>query len=136
MKTMKNIKQAIVAGIFVLGIALTAVPALTQPAYAQVNPQEQACKGTGGTWNGTTCTGNTTTDDLPTVITNIVNVLLYIIGAVGVVMVVIGGIMYTTSAGDAAAVTKAKNTILYAVIGLVVAFLAYAIVNWVIGSLV
>ena len=133
---MKNIKRTLIAATLVLGIAFTAIPALSQPAFAQVNPQEQACKGTGGTWNGTTCVGNTTTDDLPTVITNIINVLLYIIGAIGVVMVIIGGIMYTVSAGDAAAVTKAKNTILYAVIGLVIAFLAYAIVNWVIGALV
>lgn len=66
----------------------------------------------------------------------ITNVLLFIIGAVSVIMLVIGGIRYTVSAGDSSAVTGAKNTILYAIIGLVVAILAYAVVNFVIGAFV
>lgn len=64
----------------------------------------------------------------------ITNVLLYIIGAISVIMLIIGGIRYTVSNGDSAAVTSAKNTILYAVIGIVVAILAYALVNFVITS--
>jgi hypothetical protein len=49
-------------------------------------------------------------------------------------MIVVSGIRYMTSAGDAAKITGAKNGIFYAVIGLVIAILAYAIVNFVIGS--
>jgi hypothetical protein len=64
----------------------------------------------------------------------ITNVLLFIIGAISVIMLIIGGIRYTVSNGDSAAVTSAKNTILYAVIGIVVAILAYALVNFVIDS--
>lgn len=62
----------------------------------------------------------------------ITNVLLFIIGAVSVIMLIIGGVRYTVSQGDSAAVTSAKNTILYAIIGLIVAILAYAVVNFVI----
>lgn len=61
-------------------------------------------------------------------------VLLFVIGAVSVIMLIIGGIRYTISQGDSSAVTSAKNTILYSIIGLVVAILAYAAVNFVIGS--
>jgi hypothetical protein len=64
----------------------------------------------------------------------ITNVLLFIIGAISVIMLIIGGIRYTVSNGDSAAVTSAKNTILYAVIGIVVSILAYALVNFVITS--
>ncbi len=64
----------------------------------------------------------------------VTNVLLFIIGAVSVIMLIIGGIRYTVSQGDQGAVTSAKNTILYAIIGLVVAILAYAAVNFVITS--
>ena len=64
----------------------------------------------------------------------ITNVLLFIIGAVSVIMLIIGGIRYVVSGGDSAAVTSAKNTILYAIVGIVVAILAYALVNFVIGS--
>jgi Type IV secretion system pilin len=69
------------------------------------------------------------------IFTTIVNVLLFIIGAISVIMLIIGGIRYTISAGDSGNVTAAKNTILYAIVGLVVAFLAFAIVNFVLGSI-
>ncbi len=69
------------------------------------------------------------------IFTTVINTLLFVIGALSVVMLIIGGIRYTVSGGTAAQVTAAKNTIMYALIGLVVAFLAYAIVNWVLGSI-
>ncbi len=69
------------------------------------------------------------------VFTTIVNVLLFIIGAVSVVMLIYGGIRYTTSGGNANNVTAAKNTIMYAIIGLVIAIFAFAIVNFVVGEL-
>ena len=78
------------------------------------------------------CTG-TTAQPLENTITKIVNAALYVIGILAVVMVIIGGVKYTTSGGDQAAVTSAKNTILYGIIGLVIAILAYAIVNFVIS---
>lgn len=74
---------------------------------------------------------NNSNNNVNTLIRNIVNVLLFIIGAVAVVMLIWGGIRYVTSAGNASSVTAAKNIITYSIVGLVVAFLAYAIVNWV-----
>jgi hypothetical protein len=73
-------------------------------------------------------------DDLQGYIKTIVNVMLFILGAIAVIMIIIGGIRYATSNGDAAAIKGAKDTILYAVIGLIVAILAYAIVNFVVGA--
>jgi hypothetical protein len=65
------------------------------------------------------------------IIAVIVNTLLFIVGIISVIMIIVGGIRYTVSAGDGNAVAAAKATILYAVIGLVVAFASYAIINWV-----
>ncbi len=65
----------------------------------------------------------------------ITNTVLYIVGIVAVIMLIIGGIRYVISGGDSKKVTDAKNTVLYAIIGLVIAFLAYAIVNFVISAL-
>lgn len=65
----------------------------------------------------------------------ITNVLLFLIGAISVIMLIIGGIRYVVSGGDQAQVTGAKNTILYAIIGIIVAFLAYAAVRFVTNSL-
>jgi len=68
------------------------------------------------------------------VLTIVINFALYFIGAISVLMLIIGGVRYTMSAGNDKAVAAAKNTILYAVIGVVVALLAYAIVNFVLGT--
>ena len=69
------------------------------------------------------------------IFTSIVNAALFIIGAISVIMLIYGGIRYTISGGDAKNVTAAKDTILYAIVGLVVAILAYAIVSFVIAKL-
>ena len=66
----------------------------------------------------------------------ITNVILYVLGAVSVLMLIYGGSRYTISGGDSAQVTAAKNTIMYAIVGVIVALLAYAIINFVIGELV
>ncbi len=68
-------------------------------------------------------------------IRSIVNVLLFIVGAAAVIMLVVGGLKYVTSNGDQQAVKSAKDTVLYAIIGIVVAFLAYAAVNFVVSQL-
>ena len=65
----------------------------------------------------------------------ITNTILYIVGILAVIMLIIGGIRYVVSGGDSKKVTDAKNTILYAIIGLIVCFLAFAIVNFVIAAL-
>lgn len=64
----------------------------------------------------------------------ITNVLLFLIGAISVIMLIIGGIRYTTSGGNSTSVQEAKNTILYAIVGIIVAILAYAVVNFVVGA--
>ncbi len=82
------------------------------------------------------------TADMPTnltgtggVIDNVTSTILAVLGFLAVIMLIIGGVKYATSAGDAKAVTDAKNTILYALIGLVIAILSYSIVKFVIGIL-
>lgn len=65
----------------------------------------------------------------------VTNTILYIVGIIAVIMLIIGGIKYVVSGGDAKKVTDAKNTVLYAIIGLVICFLAFAIVNFVISAL-
>lgn len=69
-------------------------------------------------------------------IINIINGVLGIIGLVAVVYIIFGGVQYITSAGDTGKLQKAKSTILYALIGLVVVALAAAIVNFVISNVI
>ena len=75
-----------------------------------------------------------TANELPETIINIVTAIIGVSGLVAVIFILIGGIQYITSEGDAAKTKKAKDTILYAFIGLVICALAFVIVNWVIRS--
>ena len=72
--------------------------------------------------------------DVNTIVRTIINVIVYIVGLLAVIMIIYGGVLYTTSAGDPGKVKKAKDTILYGIIGLVIAVLAFAIVNFILGA--
>lgn len=69
------------------------------------------------------------------VMNNILNAFVYVIGAIAVIMMVVGAFRFVTSSGDSAAITSAKNTILYSVIGLIVAAMASAIINFVLSRI-
>lgn len=73
-------------------------------------------------------------DQVSTLVTSIINILLFAIGTIAVIMIIVGGIRYTLSNGDASQIKSAKDTILYSVIGLVVSLLAFAIVSFVVGK--
>ena len=113
----------IAAPLFVAGVA-SAQPAASSDGNASTKIT-QGLNQVGGQQNQTKLEDN---------IKTIVNIMLFILGAIAVIMIIIGGIRYTTSNGDASNTKSAKDTILYAVVGLVVAILAYAIVNFVVSQ--
>lgn len=73
--------------------------------------------------------------DLVVVISNILSAIIGVLGIVCVAFVILGGITYMTSSGDAGKVKKGRDTILYGVIGLIICVLAFAIVNFVIRNI-
>lgn len=81
------------------------------------------------------CPGYNNDGDIKTTIETILKSIILVSGLVAVVFIVIGGFQYMTSAGDPGKTKKAKDTILYAAIGLIVCVLAFAIVNFVIHSI-
>ena len=80
------------------------------------------------------CDGSNT-NAVPDILTNILNSIILISGLIAVIFIIIGGVKYMTSTGDAGKIKHAKDTILYAVIGLVICVLAFIIVNWTISVL-
>lgn len=82
--------------------------------------------------DGTTTNG----EELQKGIVNAINVIVGFLGLVCVIVIIIGGVNYMTSTGDAGKVKKAKDTILYGLIGLIICVLAYAIVNFVIAKII
>ena len=70
------------------------------------------------------------------VFSRITNTILLIVGLISVIMLVYGGLRYILSGGDSKKVTDAKNTVLYAIIGLIISLLAFTIVNFVLNSVI
>ena len=66
---------------------------------------------------------------------NVINAIIGVLGLVAVVVIIFGGVQYMTSAGDSGKVKKAKDTILYGVIGLIICIVAAAIVNFVVRNI-
>ncbi len=121
----KNTKYKLVA---LGGSSLAALPFVGTAQAADCSTTGNAVQ------TGANCAkGNGQPDDLQTQITTITNTLLLVVGIAAVIMLIVGGFQYIFSSGDQARVGSAKNTILYAIIGIVVALLAYAIVNFVVG---
>ena len=116
---------------------LLMVPALAV-AGAAVVPTDTVYAQEGGIRGGSQAAQDPTVpeniDQDDGLIKRVVNILLFIIGAIAVIMLIIGGIRYTISGGDQSQVTAAKNTILYAIVGIIVAIFAYAIVNFVLDE--
>lgn len=124
---MKKLRSTIITIMAVLGlVAIPLAPASTTFANQASQQISQGVTSVGGTGTGQ--------QDLKDGIKTIVNVMLFILGAIAVIMIIIGGIRYATSNGDASNTKAAKDTILYAVIGLVVAILSYAIVNFIVND--
>ncbi len=70
------------------------------------------------------------------IFSRLTNTILLIVGLISVIMLVYGGLRYILSGGDSKKVTDAKNTVLYAIIGLIISLLAFAIVNFVLNSVI
>ena len=120
-------KQLILVALFALGFGLLAP--VTVGAASVIDAQCAQNK------DSAICQDENKNATPESFINTVINVLLYIVGAVSVIMIIIGGVLYAVSAGDAGAITRAKHTVTYAVVGLVVAFVAYAVVNTVINRL-
>ena len=124
----KMLQASLVVSLLAVGVVAVGVDA--SPVLAQNLTLEGGAEAAQGTDQE-----NTTLFGVGGIFETVTNILLFLIGAIAVIMLVIGGIRYVVSGGDQAAVTAAKNTILYAIVGIIVAFLAYAAVQFVIQGL-
>lgn len=134
----KKIKQMLVSA---MAISLFATPILVPVAAHAVdsNLRGSLCGGTqiSLTSSSSDCeTGEEGTNTVNNAVKLGLNLFSAIVGIIAVVMIIVGGIKYITSGGDSGNITSAKNTIMYAVIGLVVVALAQIIVNFVLERFV
>ncbi|HET8884022.1 MAG TPA: hypothetical protein VFM68_00950 [Candidatus Saccharimonadales bacterium] len=122
---MKRWKQLVLVCAFVTGIGVAALPAGNASAI-------NVFRNCGGEGSTAVC-GAANRDNATSMARIIINTMLFILGTIAVIMIIVGGVRYTTSAGDASRVKAAKDTIMYSIVGLVVAILSFTIVNFVVG---
>ena len=136
MKKRISAALASLAAALIVSVGL-AVPALAQTAQDQIN--NGLCSGSNlqFTDNPGQCNvaGSDATTRINDIVHTIVNLLSAVVGIVAVIMIIVGGFRYITSGGNDTSVTAAKNTILYAIIGLVVVALAQIIVRFTLSKL-
>lgn len=131
-KIMKKVMLKVVAAVLmVVGISSVAI---MEPAHAVIcsNGTTEASIEECPEWKDKG--GVSDNNDMMGTLNTVLNVVVGLVGFVSVAVIVLGGISFATSQGDTARTTKAKNTILYGVVGLVVVLLAFAIVNFVLNS--
>jgi hypothetical protein len=148
-KMLKKLKQFMVVGVTGLLIAAPGlVPALigagaasadTVSGGAGSNVAGGLCKGISSASTGTSSSdcgtsGGSGEDTLTTLARRVVNIFSLIVGVAAVFMIVFGGLRYITSGGDSGKVGNAKNTLIYAIIGLIIVALAQAIVHFVLNQ--
>ena len=114
----------------ICGAGLLLASASGSVAFAATNDNtKEVCKGIEAT--GGDCNPD---DTVNKIIKNIINVFSWVVGVVAVIMVMYGGFVYVTAGGDSAKVTKGRQVITYALIGLVIVALAQVIVKFVLGA--
>lgn len=125
---------------FLSSIALLIILLAVPVAVTAATNSEALCTGSGGTWtadssapSGGTCTTPGDNRSVMGTIQQVTDVFVFATGAIAVIMLIVGGIRYATSAGEQSAVSGAKNTIMYAIVGLVVAAVAYTVVHFIIS---
>jgi magnesium-transporting ATPase (P-type) len=124
MKSLKTVKRIAVSS---AGAVSLAIANAHKAAADQIENVQGSVTNIAGTTGAQT--------DLTKNIGNIINIMIGVIGIAAVIMLIIGGFRYVFSQGDEKGVKGAKDTILYSIIGIVVALLAFAIVNFVLGGL-
>jgi hypothetical protein len=132
-KNIRNKVAALIAAVSLVAVPL-ALPVATYAASPDIN--NSLCTGADLTTSTKTCAATTSsgTTKINSIITTVVNIFSIVVGVVAVIMIIIGGLRYITSGGDSNNVSAAKNTIIYAIIGLVVVALAQFIVKFVLNK--
>lgn len=110
-------------------------PALATAAVSAQQVQQNICTGTNASAQGeTNCKTGEANNQVSKLMTNIINLFSLLVGIVSVIMIIIGGFQYVLSNGDSGKISTAKNTIIFALVGLIIVAMAQFIVHFVLGK--
>lgn len=121
-------------GLFLAALSLLVTVGSTAPALVAADtPQQVVCNTLGSNPNCSKTPANSIS--INDVIRTVVNLLSFFVGLAAVIMIIVSGYKYVTAGGDSNKVSNAKNTLIYALIGLVVAALAQGLVKFVLTTI-
>ncbi len=126
----KRLKLAALSLMMAIGLLVPALASAPVSAQVSEDSKQAACDGLGLGADEGGCNGTAGTS-VSSLLADVINILSWIVGIVAVIMIIIGGFKYVLSNGDSAGINSAKNTIIYSLIGLVVAALAQIMVQFV-----
>ncbi len=133
MKRIKAFFFPVLSVVLALVLQISLISATTGRVAYALDAKQSVCQGAGLTYSGGS--GGCSSNSGPTVDSIVktgLNIFSAIIGIIAVVMIMIGGLKYMTSQGDSSQISAAKNTIIYASVGIVIVVLAQTIVKFVI----
>lgn len=136
LKNIRN-KLAMLLGVVTIVAVPLGAPALVSAQSSNANIQSNLCAGTSLDVNATGDCATSGTDantKVNDIIKTVINIFSLVVGVISVIMIIFGGLKYITSGGESNNVSGAKNTIIYAIIGLVIVALAQFIVQFVLGK--
>lgn len=117
--------------VIMASLAFAVVPLAMPVAVSAQDIQGNICAGANLEVGNTDCEQGAPEDTVNNIIKTVIDIFSLVVGVVSVIMIIIGGLKYITSGGDSGNVSGAKNTILYAIVGLVIVALAQIIVRFV-----
>lgn len=143
MKIINNIRAKYLLVLALSMLSFASILAFNGAVSAQgFNVNQALCAGANlenpnniGASSCTTGGGASASFQIDALIQNIISLLSWGIGLIAVFMIIVGGFKYITSGGESTGVTAAKNTILYAIIGLVIVALSQVIVRFILGRI-
>ncbi len=125
---LKLIRSLMLAALVLSPAVAIAKVSAPHPLLAASAQATNVCTGVGAASGQSGCDGG---KGLGVNFKTIANTLIFLVGAIAVIMIIIGGLRYVLASGDSAALKSAKDTVLYALIGVAVSLLAYALVSYI-----
>jgi hypothetical protein len=128
MSMMQRFRNYLTASVLLMIALLPALPAAVSAQVSQ-DSIDAACEGLGAA--GENC-DNTADDSIGDLVGSIVEILSWVVGVISIIMLIIGGLKFITSNGNAQSITSARSTVIYALVGVAVAVAAQVLVNFVV----
>lgn len=127
-------KRIIITALSIVALSFMAVVTAPEVATVFADAKKDVCQGLQSTGAGANCAAPAG-PSVETVIKAVINVLSWVVGVISLIMIIVGGFKYVTSGGDSSSTQSAKNTIIYALVGLIIVAFSQTIIRFVIEKL-